>query len=267
MTAAAAFASALALGLAPPAAAPAPAAPGGLTAAELSRVGVRPPPGARAPMELALRDGAGRPASLASAGAGRPLVLVFADYACTSLCGPALSVTAARLGDAGLDPGRDYRLAVLGLDPASTPLQARAFGEARLPPGSLLARAATLTVGPGVAAVARALGYGYAYDPRAHQFAHPVAAFVLTPDGRLAAVLGQLDLTAPALREAVEAAGRGRETGLVDRLALICHGALVAVGRYDGSVVLGLRAGGVLTLLALAGGWAWLAVRRRRTAA
>lgn len=39
MTAAAAFASALALGLAPPAAAPAPAAPGGLTAAELSRVG------------------------------------------------------------------------------------------------------------------------------------------------------------------------------------------------------------------------------------
>lgn len=268
MIAALALASALALGLPQGPAEPAPGTPaGGLTAAELARVGVRPPPGARAPMGEAFRDGAGRPATLATAGGGRPTVLVFADYGCTSLCGPALSVTAARLGGTGLAPGADYRLAVLGLDPASTPDQARAFGEARLGRGSALGRAATLMVGPATAQVARALGYGYAYDARAHQFAHPVAAFVLTRDGRLAASLGELDLTVPALRAAVEAAGGGRTTGLVDRLALVCHGALAAVGRFDAPVVVGLRAGGVLTLLALGGGWAWLSLRRRGGAA
>ncbi len=46
-----------------------------------------------------------------------PAVVIFADYTCRTLCGPILEFTAAGLGKTGLQPGIDYRLVVIGLDP------------------------------------------------------------------------------------------------------------------------------------------------------
>lgn len=253
---------ALALGLALAAAG---AARADVTPAQLAQVGLHTPANATLPLDLPFRDGAGRATTLRRVAGGEPLVVIFADYGCTTLCGPALSVTAARLRETGLAPGRDYRLAVLGLDPASTPAQAQAFGAARLGEGAPLLAAAALLTGPATAQAARAAGYGYAYDAQAHQFTHPVAAFTVTPDGRISASLSEINLTARALRGALTAAGQGEVTGWTDQLALICHAALQAVGRFDGTILIGLRAAGVATLLAMAGALAWL-IRRRRGA-
>lgn len=238
-----------------------------VTPIELARVGVRTPSGAAAPMNARFAATTGSE-TLEQAAGGKPLVLVFADYGCTALCGPALAVTAARLRETGLKPGRDYRLAVVGLGPMSTPAQAQAFGAARLGAGSPLLADSALLVGPATSSVARALGYGYAFDPAAHQYVHPVAAFVLAPKGRVAASLSEINVTAARLRTAVAAAARGEATGWTDRLALVCHQALVAVGRFDGPVLGAMRAGAVAVLLAMAGGFAWLLARgRRRTTA
>ena len=83
----------------------------GLTEAELAGVTLAPPPGARAPLGLHLRDEAGRPLTLGEASGGRPTVLLLADYTCGSLCGAATAVRrtkrstsaalAARAGRAG----------------------------------------------------------------------------------------------------------------------------------------------------------------------
>ncbi len=45
-----------------------------------------------------------------------PTVLLFADYSCKHICGPGITLTAGALHDAGLVPGRDYRMVVIGLD-------------------------------------------------------------------------------------------------------------------------------------------------------
>ena len=45
-----------------------------------------------------------------------PTVLLFADYSCRHICGPGITLTAGALHDAGLTPGRDYRMIVIGLD-------------------------------------------------------------------------------------------------------------------------------------------------------
>ena len=50
--------------------------------------------------------------------ADHPAVIVFADYRCTQFCSPILAVTGATLAKSGLDPGRDYRLIVVGFNPS-----------------------------------------------------------------------------------------------------------------------------------------------------
>ena len=236
--------------------------------AALARVAVRPPPGAAEPMALAFTDAdTGRRETLAQAADGRPLVLVFADYACATLCGPALAVTGERLAETQGAAGRDWRLAVVGLQPDSAPAPARAFADARLP--SSVRRATSVLIGEAgaVQRATAAVGYGYVWDPEARQFAHPVAAFVLAPDGRVVRTLSEVALTPAALSEALADARAGRVGSLLQEVALVCHGALEAVGRFDPAILLGLRGAALATLAAMGGSVWWLTRRRRRARA
>ena len=74
----------------------------------------RPTQGSRRPINHA-----------APSGRDPPAVIVFADYRCTQLCSPILAVTGQALAKSGLDPGRDYRLIVVGFNPAATAADAR----------------------------------------------------------------------------------------------------------------------------------------------
>ena len=233
----------------------------------LAQVGVHATAGARAPLDARFLDQDGRAVTLGEALQGAPTVLLFEDYRCTTLCGPALTVVAQALHDSGLEPGRDVGLTTVGLNPRETPADARQLKDTRLADAPRLRAAARFLSGaePAIARTTTAMGYGYAYDPVSGQYTHPVAAFVLTPDGRLSRVLDQMNITGPELRSAVREAGRGAFGSVVDQLALICHGISVAAGRYNGAVALGLKIGALATLAAMAGGLALLV--RRRTAA
>ncbi|MBV8684687.1 MAG: hypothetical protein JO111_17570, partial [Caulobacteraceae bacterium] len=127
--------------------APLGAARAALTQAQESRVGIDPPPGAAAPQALAFEDGQGRPMTLGAALGGKPAILIFADYRCSDLCGPALVLTRAGLEKSGLTPGRDYRLVVVGLNPAETIADARAMEQREIAPDPAIARAATFLTG------------------------------------------------------------------------------------------------------------------------
>jgi len=97
-----------------------------LTSSDLKDVGVTPPPGARVPIETRWTDESGTPISLEQAMAGRPAILIFADYTCTTLCGPILSFVEKALATSQL-ASRDYRLVVLGIDPKDGPREATAM--------------------------------------------------------------------------------------------------------------------------------------------
>ncbi len=218
-------------------------------------------------MALAFTDAdSGRTTTLAQAANGTPMVLVFADAACTTLCGAALAVTGQRLAETASAPGRDVRLAVIELRPGAPLGGERASADARLPP--TVRRATTLLVGD-AAAVRRAtaaVGYGYVWDGEARQFAHPVAAFVLAPDGRLVRTLSEVALTSAALDEAVADARAGRVGSLFQAVALVCHGALEAVGRFDSAILLALRGAALATVAAFSVFVWWITRRRRRRA-
>lgn len=234
--------------------------------ADLALVGVHTLPGAHEPLDLTFRDQAGRSSTFGQALDGKTGVLVFQDYRCRTLCGPALAIVAAGVEASGLKPGHDFRLISIGLNPHETPAHARAMQTSRLGDQPDLVRGSTFLTGDAatIAAATRAAGFGYAYDAATDQFIHPVAAFVLSPAGIITRVLPEVSLTGADLRLAVGRAGRGEVGSLVDRLRLLCHDLAPLTGRYDGAVQTGLRIGGVVTVLTMLGAGALLF--RRRTA-
>ena len=235
-----------------------------VTPEALAQVGVHATSGAQAPLDAVFVDQDGRATRLREVLAGRPALLLFEDYRCTTLCGPALAIAGHALHDSALTPGRDVALVTVGLNPRETPADARALRDSRLQDEPEWRAAARLLTGgqAEIAAATGALGYGYAYDPDNGQYTHPVAAFVLTGDGRLSRVLSQIALTGPEVRSAVQGARGGLLGAVADRLALVCHGISVAAGRYNGAVALGLKLGALATLAALGGGLALLSRRR-----
>ena len=103
------------------------AALAGLTEAQVGQVALSPPPGARVPTALVFKDLEGRDVTLGDAIAGRPTLLLPADFTCTQICGPALSIAAGALSQTGLQAGRDYSLVVVGIDAKDGIEDARRF--------------------------------------------------------------------------------------------------------------------------------------------
>src|SRR5690242_16070364 len=97
----------------------------GLTERDLAEAALAPGVEARVPTSLTFRDLENRAITLGESLGGRPGLLVPVDYTCRSTCGPALSLIAAALTQTGLEPGRDYRLIAVGIDPKDSPDDAR----------------------------------------------------------------------------------------------------------------------------------------------
>jgi protein SCO1 len=237
-----------------------------LSTHELGAAEVAPRRNASVPLGLHFFDETGRPRTLAQAIGGRPALLVFADYTCHTLCGPILTFAAAGLEQTGLRAGKDYRLLIIGLDPKDGLDDARTMKASRI--GSDVAAATIALTGdePSIRVATEAVGYHYIYDAANDQFAHPAAAFVLDPAGRLVRALSALGLDGGDLRLALIDAGHGRIGSLGDHLRLLCYGFDPVRGIYTTSIlsILTTAAGG--TLVCLAGAILWMSAVRKRGA-
>ena len=103
------------------------AALAGLTEAQIGQVAVSPPPGARVPTAIVFKDLDGRDVTLGDAIAGRSTLMLPADFTCSQICGPALSIAAGALSQTGLQAGRDYSVVVVGIDANDSIDDARRF--------------------------------------------------------------------------------------------------------------------------------------------
>ena len=223
-----------------------------LVQADLARVAVVPPPGARAPLDLPAVDaGSGLALTLGQAIAGRPALLLPVDYTCSNVCDPMVAMSADALASTGLAP-EDYAWVLVGIDPrddaaAARRMLAETLGE-RAPsvrPRALIVSEAAL------ARLTASLGYKAVYDAGTDSFAHPAATLLLAGDGRVARVLSPLALTGRDLRLALTDAGEGHVGGLADRFALLCYGYDAARGIYTPLVQRILTVAGIVTILTI----------------
>lgn len=235
-----------------------------LTRNELDGVSLASRAGAAAPLALKFRDIDNKRVTLREAIGARPSLLLFVDYTCRTICGPALAIASGALSQTGLDPSK-FRLLVIGLDPKDSAddahRMARQIGDVSVE------RATTLLRGDAgnVHQLTEALGYRYQYDDVADQFAHPAGALVMTGDGRVSRTLSSIALNPGDLRLALVEAGAGRIGTVRDRLTLLCYGFDAAHGVYTPAIARMLKLLAALTVFGVLGSIAILERRRRMT--
>ena len=236
-----------------------------LSTGQLREAGLNPRPGAALPLSAAFAAGSAR-VSLKDALDGRPAVLVLADFKCRYTCGTALAIAADGLTQTGLEAGRDYNLLVIGINPGAGIADAEAMKAAYLAPYPRLQAAAKFLGGDAaaIASVTDALGYKAVYDAQRDEFAHPLGAVILTPEGRVSHVIEGLNLSAALLQPAILDARERRLAAFVEGIRLLCYGRDPLEGAYTSSVQAALQGGALLTILGI--GAALLFLGRRKGA-
>lgn len=221
---------------------------------DLKEVGVTPPSNAALPLTLPLGGEDGAPEPIQFWLGAKPSVWVLADYTCETLCGPVISVVSDALAHSGLRPGTDFRLVVVGLDPKDTAGDAANMRQAQ--DGLAVFSSASYFLrgdANAIEALTKALGFHSVYDRDHDQFAHPAAAFVIAPDGRLARAIPGLAIDPATLRLALVDAGNGVAGTWTDHIRLLCYGYDPVSGTYTVAIgrILAASAAATIGVLAL----------------
>lgn len=214
---------------------------------------------ARLPLDVVLRDEAGRTVRIGDYFGKVPVALTLGYFHCPNLCSTLLDGMVEGLAGAGL-PASGYRLLAVSIDPREDAAAARQKEKAysRLLAGKVDAHFLT---GEAVATarLAASLGFPYAWDAAAGQYAHPAGFVVATPDGRVARYFLGVRFAPLDIRLALVEASAGRVGTLSDRLLLRCSHYDPQSGRYSLAAMTAVRAVSLLAAVLLAA-WIW---RRR----
>ena len=224
---------------------------------------------AQLPLDASFRDEMGREVKLGDFFGEKPVILTFVYYDCPMLCTLILNGLAKALAVMKFDPGREYEVVAISIDPAETPAQAakaesatvKRFGRQETAPGWHFLVGAQDQIDR----VAQIAGYGYQFVPETGEFAHASGIVVLTPQGRIAQYYFGIEYSPKDIRLSLVEASQKKIGGVVDEILLYCYRYDPAQGKYTAAVMRimriagGLFAAGLLLFL-------WLAFRRDRLA-
>lgn len=230
--------------------------PDGAMPPVLRDVGIDQRLGERVPADLAFRDETGREVRLADYLGSKPVILTLNYYECPMLCTLVLNGLVRSLRAVSFDPGRDFTIVTVSINPRETPDLAAAkkktyaadYGR----PGAAESWHFLTGEEPAIAALARSVGFRYAFDPASGQYAHAAGIILLTPDGKIARYFYGVEYAPRDLRLGLVETSAGTIGGLADQILLFCFHYDPATGRYGAGAMKAIRLGGVATILLLA---------------
>ncbi|MBI4565808.1 MAG: SCO family protein [Planctomycetes bacterium] len=218
----------------------------------------------RVSLDLTFRDDDGRDVRLGDCLGDRPAVLALVYFECPLLCTQVLNGLRRAFKPLGLRAGEDFHVVAVSIDPMETPELAARKKRAYLTPTDREEGWHFLTGREGeISRLARDVGFRFRYEPKTRQYAHAAGIMILTPDGRLSRYFYGIEYSARDLRLGLVEASKGRIGGLADRLLLLCYRYDPTTGKYGVAVMNLIRAGAILTVLAL-GAAIWIQLRRER---
>jgi len=207
--------------------------------------------------DIALRDEWGREVRIGDFLGQRPVVLTLVYYECPMLCTLTLNGLAGALKTLAFDVGREFDVVTVSFDPRESPALAAAKKKTYLArygrPGAERGWHFLTGDAAQIGRLTSAVGFRYAWDERTRQFAHPSGVVLLTPEGRIARYLYGIEYAPKDLRMGLIEASQRRIGSAVDHALLFCYRYDPATGRYGLLTLRLIRAGGVLTVLALGG--------------
>lgn len=244
-----------------------------VTPPQLVGTEITPRLGNAVPLDTSLLDENGSPVTLRSVLAtDKATLLILGYWECPTLCSFVLNATKDALaGVDGLEPGVDYNIVAVGIDPSETPglakkkqenylaALAKAQGKASIPPTAWRFLTAPQDAGflkdkresAAVRVLAEAVGFGYRFDVQTQTYAHGAGIFFISPTGTLSRTLWGLQFRAKDVRLAIVEAGQGLVGTVVDRVILSCF-QFGPEGQYSMYVWGVMRLGGIAMVVFMA---------------
>ena len=230
----------------------------------LTNVGVDQKLDNQVPLDAKFRDENGQPVELKKY-FDKPVILTLVYYTCPMLCSEVLNGTASSLKPVKFDVGKEFNVVTISIDPKDT--TGTAMGKKKL----MVAKYGRHGADQGwhfltgdkenIDAVAKAVGWRYAYDPKSGQYAHASAIMLLTPEGKVSRYFYGIEYPAKDIQFGIMDASQNKIGSLTDQIALYCYHYDPAKGKYGLAVMRLVRLAGLVTI-ALIGGFIIVAVRR-----
>ena len=210
------------------------------------------------PLDAMFRDESGKIVRLADYfKSGRPVLLNFMYYRCPMLCSTVLEGTTSTLTELKFDIGKEYDVITVSIDPRDTPEQAtqkkdhylKRYGRMSAASGWHFLTGSDVSIKK----LTSAVGFEYAYDITTDQFAHGAALLVLTPQGRVSRYFYGFEYNPRDIRLGLVEASANKIGTPSDQLLLLCFHYDPSTGKYSKTAMNIVRAGGIATVMSLAG--------------
>ena len=182
---------------------------------ELEGVDVEEKLGVSVPLEVQLRGEDGAPLELGSVfETGKPVILTFNYSNCPMLCSVQLGGLVDVLRQMKLQPGRQFKIVTVALDPTEGPEQLaktksqyleRVENKDEVAKGWRFVSGSDKTV----RALADSVGFYYRYSQERNQYFHPPAMMVISPSGKLSSYVYGVSFEPEQITEAITAAALG----------------------------------------------------------
>lgn len=237
----------------------------------LRRIGFDQNLGAQVPLDLELRDEAGRKVRFEEVLGNKPAILNLVYYECPMLCNEVLNSLLRSLNALSFDVGKEFDVITVSIDPKETPRLASRKKSA------YLARYGRKDAAKGwhfltgeaapVALLAKTVGFRYEYDAKSQQYAHPAGIVILTPQGKVSRYLYGISYPARDLRLGLMDASMRKIGSPIDQLLLLCFHYDPRTGKYNFAVMNMIRVLGVATIGSLGTFMGVMLLRDRRKVA
>jgi len=212
--------------------------------------------GDEAPLGLSFVDESGQPVRLADYFGERPVILTLNYYQCPMLCTLELNGLVSALRTLSLEPGRDFRMVTVSINPKEGPelaaqkkaVYVKDYARAGASSGWHFLTGEESSIQE----LARRVGFRYSFDAASGQYAHAAGIVLLTPSGRISRYFYGVDFPPRDLRLALVESSEGKIGSLADQVLLFCFHYDPSSGRYSLAALRVMRLGGLLTVLVLA---------------
>src|SRR5260221_1797956 len=226
-----------------------------LTPAALAKIAFEQKNGAQISRNLSFRDETGKAVTLGDYFGRKPVLLVLGYSGCPMLCTIVLNGMVESLQDLRPSIGDQFEVINLSIDPRETPMVAaqqkriylKRYGRRGAAEGwhFLTGEAAPIS------RLAEEVGFKYAYDSGAKQFAHPSGFVILTPEGKVSRYFFGAQFIPKEVAAAIAAAGANKTGSPVSQVFSLGFPFSPLTGKYSGLVVSLIRLCGIATLATL----------------
>jgi protein SCO1/2 len=222
----------------------------------LTGIGIDEKGGATLPLDAVFRDEKDKVVTLNDYfHHDRPVILQLSYFGCPMLCGLVSNGMVDSLNDLKLEMGKDYDVINVSFDPSETPalanLKKQSFLAAYNRPSGAAAWHFLTGTQASIDRLTQAVGFQYKWVEANHQFSHPAALILLSPDGKVTRYLYGVKYDPKTLRLSLVEASNGKVGTTVDRVLLTCFHYDAYAGKYNVVAMNVMRLGGITTVLVL----------------